>query len=183
MIKIFDDVFSLEEIAEIERIVTGVDFAWYMQKSTVIEGYEYKHDWQKDRDRFVDIMWLRHGFIVDGQDNSGYANMSKFIFDKVNKKLEKKHASILRCQANLVLQDQEGKPSTPHIDQEIEHTVMIYYAIDSDGDSVFYDNLGNITNTVSPKKGRVLLFSGDSIHSGTPPKNHKTRIVFNYNLK
>lgn len=69
----------------------------------------------------------------------------------------------------------------PHVDWNIPHTVVLYYLNDSDGDTVFFDNQGNITQRVSPKKGRVLVFDGQLYHGGGIPK-HSPRCVVNFDI-
>lgn len=182
MIQIFDDLLSYSQVNEMEELVTSVHFPWYLQKATITDRYKYDHEWQNDKTRFADIEWLSHGFIDDDKDNSGYVNLPKFIFNAINDRLSGKYKSILRCQANLVFCDNSGKPTIPHIDSTKPHDVILYYVNESDGDSIFYDEIGNVANTVSPKKGRVVIFNGGLIHSGTPPKTSNKRILFNYNV-
>jgi hypothetical protein len=66
---------------------------------------------------------------------------------------------------------------------------MIYYVMDSDGDTVIFDRtltdflgkklpLSTLT-TVSPMKGRAVVFPSDLLHSGTNPVTSEARIVVN----
>ena len=66
----------------------------------------------------------------------------------------------------------------PHVDLTKPHWVCLYYVNDSDGDTIFYGDDGEIIKTVSPKAGRIALFDGSIKHSaGKPTKNE--RIVIN----
>ena len=77
---------------------------------------------------------------------------------------------------------------TPHIDLEEgeEHIVVLYYVIDSDGDTVIY-NERTRSNTytgkqrVTPKQGRVVIFEGGQYHTAEQPTKG-TRCIVNYNL-
>lgn len=71
----------------------------------------------------------------------------------------------------------------PHTDfgPNVPHWVVLYYVNDSDGDTVFFDNNNNIIERVTPKKGRVVLFNGNILHSGGIPKSNP-RCVINFNI-
>ena len=72
----------------------------------------------------------------------------------------------------------------PHVDSEdlFRHNVpfysLIYYASDSDGDTVFY-NKGKEIKRVTPEKGKTVLFNGHLSHRGTKPVD-KTKILLNF---
>lgn len=69
----------------------------------------------------------------------------------------------------------------PHVDYHFEHTVVLYYINDADGDTVFYNNQGQIIKRVTPKKGRVVMFDGLTLHSGGIPKTGP-RCIVNFDL-
>lgn len=69
----------------------------------------------------------------------------------------------------------------PHTDFGTPHWVVLYYVNDSDGDTVFFDNNNNIIKRVTPKKGRIVLFNGNILHSGGIPKENP-RCVINFNI-
>lgn len=71
----------------------------------------------------------------------------------------------------------------PHIDIEEEHTVIIYYANDSEGDTILFDDDKQTELArISPKQGRVLIFNGLQYHCSTHPQT-KMRCVINYNVR
>ncbi len=77
---------------------------------------------------------------------------------------------------------------TPHIDLDegFEHIVVLYYVIDSDGDTIIYnERTESPTYTekqrVSPKQGRVVIFEGGQYHTAAQPTKG-TRCIVNYNL-
>ena len=77
---------------------------------------------------------------------------------------------------------------TPHIDLDEgeEHIVVLYYVIDSDGDTIIYnERTESPTYTekqrVSPKQGRVVIFEGGQYHTAAQPTKG-TRCIVNYNL-
>jgi hypothetical protein len=88
-----------------------------------------------------------------------------------------------------------------HVDKYEEHIVIIYYVNDTDGDTLIFNNKnGNnskdfykqfdgtidinnfeLKKSISPKKGRVVMFNGNLYHYGKYPKI-KDRFVINMNL-
>lgn len=74
------------------------------------------------------------------------------------------------------------KHYAPHTDLNIAHTVMIYYVNDADGDTVLFNDHGDIIQSVTPKKGRVLAFDGSIIHGGGIPKKGP-RCIVNYDVR
>ena len=82
---------------------------------------------------------------------------------------------------------ERGEIDLPHIDicNKI-HIVGLYYVMDSDGDTVIYNERKEsetytIKERVTPKQGRVVLFDGGFYHTAEQPINN-TRCIVNYNL-
>ena len=69
----------------------------------------------------------------------------------------------------------------PHVDLPYKHTVVLYYVNDADGDTVFFDKDNRVVRSVSPKKGRVILFDGALYHGGGIPKNGP-RCIVNFDI-
>lgn len=69
----------------------------------------------------------------------------------------------------------------PHVDMNIPHWVVLYYVNDADGETVFFDKNNNIVERVQPKKGRIVFFNGDILHSGGIPKEFP-RCVVNFDI-
>ena len=87
-----------------------------------------------------------------------------------------------------------NEPNWPHVDMNIPHLVCLYYVNDSQGDTVIYnemvdDVLVTEVNTyqytelqrITPKKGRVAIFSGTRFHSSGKPVSGK-RCILNFDL-
>ena len=70
---------------------------------------------------------------------------------------------------------------TPHVDQNQPHIVVLYYVNDSDGDTYLFNDDGTVMRTVSPKKGRFVVFDGSIMHGGGVPKKG-VRSVINLNV-
>lgn len=68
----------------------------------------------------------------------------------------------------------------PHTDRPEEHLGLIYYVNDSDGDTIFFEGDKELQR-VSPKKGRIVIFDGNTLHAGGFPTDNP-RCIVNYNL-
>ncbi len=72
------------------------------------------------------------------------------------------------------------KHYAPHTDLPFKHTVVLYYVNDADGDTVFFEG-DKIVNSVSPKRGRVVMFDGNIMHGGGIPRLGP-RAVVNFDI-
>ena len=68
----------------------------------------------------------------------------------------------------------------PHTYRPEEHLGLIYYLNDSDGDTIFFAGDKELQR-VTPKKGRIVLFDGNTLHAGGFPTDNP-RCIVNYNL-
>ena len=86
------------------------------------------------------------------------------------------------------IQKERGEPDLPHIDINNKiHIVGLYYVVDSDGDTVIYNETKEsktytIKKSVTPKQGRMVIFDGSLYHAAKQPINSNTRCIVNYNL-
>ena len=69
----------------------------------------------------------------------------------------------------------------PHNDLDIPHWVCLYYANDSEGDTIFYNENNEVIKQVSPKKGRIIFFDGSIDHTGSSSVN-TVRALVNFNF-
>ena len=97
-------------------------------------------------------------------------------------KTEVKFNNIDRIRAGMFTKEHSNIIHNSHIDSEIPHTAMLYYVIDSDGPTYFYDNNNNIIKQVEPKQGTAVIFDGLTLHSSSSPVTSDRRIVVNYNF-
>ena len=84
----------------------------------------------------------------------------------------------------------ENSHGIPHVDLPLEkkYTTAIYYVTDADGDTILFNEQNGyqgpltIQTRVSPRKGRIVLFDGRTLHAACPPNSNKPRIVLNINI-
>lgn len=109
----------------------------------------------------------------------------RLLQEKFNKGIQ-----ILKCKANFIFREHHTtstslfpihtdiKPPTPlHV-----FWTAIYYVNDSDGNTIIFDEDLKVRKVITPKKGRLVLFHGHSLHAGQPPIHSNKRIVINYNF-
>ena len=86
----------------------------------------------------------------------------------------------------------ESMHGIPHVDLPAEknYTTAIYYVTDGDGDTILFNEKNGhngpltIKERISPKKGRMVLFEGDTLHAACPSiSSNKPRIVLNINIR
>jgi hypothetical protein len=167
MIEIFDDAIEREDQDYFESFLLGDLFPYYFRTNTTYNDEQ-------------DTCQFQHNLYYNGQSNSEY--FEKF-FSKFKKFIDNysSHKSIIRMKVNLLLNNKADTFNTIHTDYDLEHLSLLYYVNDSDGDTFLFD--GNIViKTVSPKKGRILLFDGKYKHASSNPIHSKYRSVININL-
>lgn len=182
MIKVFDDVFSEEEITQIEN--TFIKMPWFLSTA---EGYrtvsdnvfeEYTDNNTIEGVQFTDFIFS------DGKPNSQIYPTAAFILEQFCIRKQFPISKLIRIKANLQVQQPraEHEYNTMHVDGYESHLVLLYYVNDTDGNTIIFDDKRQIKERIVPKRGRCLLFSGNQLHAGQPPTSHKTRIVINYNF-
>lgn len=126
-----------------------------------------------------------HTVYANNEARSEVFGVVSKLLSEVESVTELKVKSIHRIKANLVpkqILDEEGLAETIHIDVDTsdkKFVTIVYYVIDSDGDTVLYKDDGSIALQVTPRKGTAVYFPSNMKHRATPPVEHKRRIVLN----
>lgn len=183
---IFDDIISKSTQDLVEQHLTSSEFPWFFNEYTVKNKTVDDYQTLKNDDLKVkEYLQFTHGFF---RQEPLYISPEyykiKSLFDEFITASSINVNDILRVKANFQTQFQESASefyNTPHRDQQMNHTVVIYYVNDSDGDTYVFEN-DKIIKTVSPKKGRFFLFDGKYFHAGRHPQSCNKRIVINYNF-
>lgn len=189
MIKIIDDIVPKEMQDHIETFFLR-DIPWFYHPD--ISGYNGKEF--KDKN-FFPSGGFYHLAAYDGIINSEFYKENFNLADLVSKlagAFEVEIQELIRIKLNLTTPVYGYRPNnfcSPHIDTPKPHHVMLYYANDSDGDTVFFEtptDLENeeykITRRVTPKKGRCVLFDGSMYHTQSNPIKNSVRMNMNINV-
>lgn len=175
----YDGLFSagnpdVYDIRPKNHIVPSVQLSHMLATDTVPSNV----DWPKGKNWSCPIEWplIRNliGSFVNGTkaDNLGF-----------------KQIKIIRSKANLLLC--QGRYTglvynQPHIDDSRPHKVLLYYCHNSDGNTFIFDKKDHthkkILHRVKPKKGRFIIFDGDTFHASSPPQKSPYRMVINTNF-
>lgn len=181
MLNIIDDFIKPRFQNEIEKLVTYDNFPYYYTPESV---YLDNTNTIMSDGNALDVPQFFHMFVVDGQVSSQYYNNISSISNKLLDVIDV-DCYISRCKLNMNTIDNrfDGKYHTPHIDNAYEKQITaIYYVNDSDGDTFFFDEKGNITERLTPKKGRLVWWKGRIFHAKSSPTKSINRLVLNFNL-
>ena len=186
MIKVIDNFIPKVFQDQLESQLSALDLAWSYLPHTSPPGVSgtFADPNGFDTPQFV------HRFLVDGDPVSNYYPLIyPFLYFMSVHNCEV--SRFWRCKSNMTLPIAvpEGTHTYPHTDLDDEKAKgisMVYYANDSDGDTIFFEESskefnGTLTERqrVSPKKGTAVLFDSSIIHAGQVPKNSKNRLVVN----
>ena len=191
MINYIDNVITPTYADEIEHdVLNNLSYTYSRETSWDTEDYKvFKDEYTHDYGQFVLNVFP---YIQD--TGSQYLQFIKplifTIFDKVP---EIKFTGINRIKINLLLQ----QPQAPELHYNIAHYdkpetgyySVIYYCMDSDGDTFLFDKFAerdstkselNIVQRFTPKKNSILVFDSNRFHASSNPRNHKERAVINF---
>jgi len=189
MTAIFNTYFVEKKIAdEVENLfLFSFDFPWFIRAGKSTSGHpltdeEYDDSYAPTLTNVPDIEesgQLVHSFVENGKQNSNLMLHIEGIL------LTSQLQYFQRIKANLLLQSKVGKNKyhTPHHDRDGPHWTAIYYVNDSDGDTFFFDDMGNIIERMSPEKGKIIVFPGQTFHAGSSPRKTAVRSVINMNAE
>ena len=188
-ILVIDDFVTLEYQVKIKRELIGLDnnFPWfYTEDITGAGDYDSQHR-----------AALGHQYVIINDDDdtseieSVYHHLFTPMLSKACQYLKMPEAEILQGRSFLqfpLVNVDTSVVDTPHIDLDEgwEHAVVLYYVVDSDGDTIIYNERTESPSytekqRVSPKQGRVVIFEGGQYHTAAQPTKG-TRCIVNYNL-
>lgn len=190
IVQIFDDVLTDLEKDRFEIIFADRKFPWYyIPEGTVTPDAVANHG----DNNTVEYPQFNHTFYVEDTENSQYWPIAKDLLRLFFERTKIPYTDVLRARTNLQTQfngSGEFFYNCPHHDGvELPHMVLLYYPIDSDGDTFIFDReygqprtTYKILERITPKKGRFVLFDGKRFHTGQHPAKSPRRIVQNYNL-
>jgi hypothetical protein len=190
----FDDIVNSEIQNELQTYVHNENLQW--EDVGNITGVEYSHE---------EYSFPAKVLISETIDEN-ILKLINIIIDnsllKINKKLLKKY----RVKINKTIPhifDLKEEYRLLHIDKPERHVTIIYYINDCDGDTLIFNDKNNkhlhvigqgktkddgidfenfeLTKSVSPKKGRVVMFDGTLWHYGKYPTTGERNII-NINL-
>lgn len=168
---------------EIESLFLDSNFPYFYNNDMPVINAVLRDGAMVDENT-LSIPQFVHTFVLDSKITSVLYSHLAPIVNKLLDSLEE-DCYVYRCKVNMNLIDTrfDNKYQTPHVDNGFDEQITaIYYANDSDGDTIFFDNSGKITERITPKKGKLILWKGKIFHAKCSPINSINRTVINFNL-
>ena len=184
-IEVFDNIID-KPLQEKIKSTLEIDLPWYF-----ISDVTSSDSGNQGRPGFF------HLFSEKYKENSNFNWIPNEIVSKVIVELKLKITQIIQSRTffQLPLSSQYLKNDTvdnAHVDLSSPHLVVLYYVMDSDGDTIIYDkkwekgkeNLNSeetakllIKKRVTPKQGRLVVFDGRYWHTAEQPKYNKRCVI------
>lgn len=164
MIKVFDNVLSLEQHETIFNLTSSQEFPWFYLDSKVGKSY--------GSDELNDYQFT-HMFYFDYKPKSNFIGILEPLLEILNP------LAIIKIKANMTLASPTIKEFPMHTDVEgfTGGVTAIYYINSNDGYTVFEtgDKIDSVAN-------RLVVFNSTIKHAGSTHTNTKYRSVINFNL-
>ena len=183
--KVYDNILTIDEQNILNNIFFDTYFPYYIAQSSV-NNSTYS-EWSDNNT--VESQLMIHTFIDDiSNEVSSFYQKIEHILVKFYEKTNIKFSGIIRCKLNLYYQVADYNKNNyqcPHVDQNYDHKVLIYYPYTSDGDTFLFNqvepNNYEVIDRIKPLGGRFLLMD-KMFHAGQPPIKNNNRMYLNYNL-
>jgi hypothetical protein len=184
-ILVLDDVIPRAYTDAIENLIFKLNFPWWYQADSSFGDNPGKPAFPS-----LNHVLVRHQEVVNPSFDF-FLPMVHFVGAKIGHNFTK-ILSAKSCLQLPIIMSSNDRSNNPHIDVNFDHTVILYYVNDSDGDTIIYDkkikknenfikeNL-TVKQKVSPKKGRFLVFNGNYLHNSTTPQ-FGTRCILNFDV-
>ena len=186
---VIDDFISLEYQEKIKQDLLGLEniFPWHYSEDVTAAGdFDSQHR-----------PAMSHQYVQIDDDNdtseiiSVYHHLFTPLLSKACQYLKIPETEVIQGRSFLqwpLVNIDTSVVDLPHIDLDEgdEHIVVLYYVVDSDGDTIIYNERTESPSytekqRVSPKQGRVVIFEGGQYHTAQQPTKG-TRCIVNYNL-
>jgi hypothetical protein len=173
--KIIDNFLSQEYWQHLHDVITSPNFAWYCSNHTSA----YKNDNEPQ---------MVHVYYRDKKVNSELYSMIQPMLGEFEKQTGHTIKDIHRIKSNLlfnrVISDEAAKKTIHQDSPYSDHVSLLYYLVDSDGDTILYeDDEKTEKMRIEPKANRAVIFDSNTWHTGLLPVKNKTRYVINFTLK
>jgi hypothetical protein len=199
MIIVDENFLTPEEIVELKENM--------VEKKSFPIRFQFDSDSQ-EKNELSDSIWIASGDNFDGTPQlccigKQFDYTENKEFDDYAKKLLSKFAikhhipvqEVFRTKSTLTFPKPDPRPDYAHVDYGVPGYVLLIYVVDSDGDTVLYNekydennpipvNQMNLTERmrVTPKAGKAVLFDNYIFHAVYNPVNSKFRQIINMNF-
>ena len=193
-ITVIDNFIDIDYQEKIKReLIGGFDskknyhdsnFPWFYIEDVTAAGDSDSQHRPGLGHQYVEFDDISPGIVV-----SDYHDLMIPMLKKVGFRVGISDVKVIQGRSFLQFPIKErGEPDLPHIDiMDKNHIVGLYYVVDSDGDTIIYNERKEsktytIKQKVTPKQGRIVIFDGGLYHTAEQPLNN-TRCIINYNIE
>lgn len=183
---LLDDALPENIFKKVEDLILN-QIEWYYMEGTAYNLKDAKvnvFDYS-----FYHLVW------DEFRAKSEAANLLMPVIGKLFESTNQKVKSIIRVRIGLIPNVGKNFVHGGHVDYKTHHKTALFYVNNSDGDTLFYDQIykpsdgdpvtafknNKIIKKVSPKANRFVCFDGFQFHSSSSPVNYSRRVVFNIN--
>lgn len=137
---------------------------------------------------------LVHPLKVDNQIKSHLYNLVLPLVLTSVDMINYPYRDVFQARSFLQFPSYQSEANNPHVDLPFPHLVCLYYVNDCDGDTVIYKQTSDdvsehqvssttfeIVQSISPRKGRIVLFDGKYYHSSSNPTSTR-RCIINFDV-
>lgn len=190
MILEIDNLLDDATANSIENFMLSTDFNWVYINS--ISGACVNDEAVANDPKIKDSDGFMHMFVHNKQPVSPHAGIIHSLMSSMQQHTAKTVKEVERSRAVLLYKNPTIGDfyQGPHTDYAFPHMVMIYYVSDSDGDTILFNekhtgtidnSKKNISQRITPKKNKCIIFDGLQYHAGSTPKNsHRMFINTNF---
>lgn len=182
-IYIIDDLVSLDHANYLGTFYTSPTIDWRFQKDITFHP---------STEKFYETNSFNYGFanlmFSLGEHSTPMYHTAAPIMYAACERLGIKPRQVLRSRAfiQMPIAGQTNEVNNPHKDSLLDHIVILYYVTDADGETIIYNETEEsdsytIKETISPKKGRCVVFNGKYMHNSSKPTNN-IRCIINTNI-
>jgi hypothetical protein len=176
--QVIDNFLPIEVADEIHTVLFSDNFPWYF-----IHDITYgRHDETREKNAPA----FAHYFMSPNVEPSNFYSFISTMPFIGRVQLPPSQITLVRAFLQLATNTPQGdKHNNKHIDVKAPYIVLLYYVCDSDGDTFLFEknqSSNKVTERVTPKKNRALIFDGSTYHASSRPQ-HNNRCVINFNLK
>lgn len=194
---IYDNLIPKDKHTALVDFITSLDFPWYYQPNIA-----YIHDPNQNLDdKLIQSFGLTHTvWDIENGKVSEALHYIEPIVDRFQQVSGIKINNFIRIKINLqtpVPNNSPEKYNGAHVDRYVDHKTMIYYPLDSDGDTFVFNEVFSandfsthptqvkptVREKITPKENRLyVLDTGFRYHSSSNPINFSKRYSINFNF-
>ena len=196
---ILENILSQKISDDMESVVTGGIFPWYLSRDISRNKIEEKNNYAIFVDKnTINTPQMTHDIFSINDDNkfisSSYFYMCQNVLNSVCEKIGVTEISLINAKFNMLFNNnsfEDEKYNTPHVDiiSTNKNYSILYYVNDCDGDTIIFNesrknNFTNLTvkHRIKPQKNKVVILKGDIFHASSNPRLCEKRIVMNINV-